>query len=427
VTYSIDTDYSMTQMYTLSSDAVASAPPVTKEGYTFVGWRNDADPGSKVLDKYVLDTDDPVTLYAVFRRNIMIDMAPNGADVPEDAEETEMEAVLYYNNGAARSEEVLIPACPYTKEDKSFVGWNTDFSSDAVYFPEEKGTFSDDSTLYPVFIDTVYDFPYTGNYTPFTIPADGIYEFELWGGKGADATGTITLDGTAQSVTGKGGKGGHVKAYAKMKKGTVLYIYNGGGAKGVNSGANNYGGEGNSYSSSKHIGAGGGGATHVAKDSGSLGSNSLSYAKRSSIYLIAGGGGGGGVSSSTGNDSSDATRNYTIGAHDGGDGGGERGGNGNSGVLGGRQVSTGSTESTNFGYTSYSGNTSSVTYSGGGAGWFGGGFGVYGNSGAGGSGYVGGMPAFTYKKKYYGTVNEAGVNDGDGYSFIRYVTCCKVS
>jgi hypothetical protein len=228
-------------------------------------------------------------------------------------------------------------------------------------------------------------------------------------------------------VTGKGGKGGHVKAYAKMKKGTVLYIYNGGGAKGVNSGANNYGGEGNSYSSSKHIGAGGGGATHVAKDSGSLGSNSLSYAKRSSIYLIAGGGGGGGVSSSTGNDSSDATRNYTIGAHDGGDGGGERGGNGNSGVLGGRQVSTGSTESTNFGYTSYSGNTSSVTYSGGGAGWFGGGFGVYGNSGAGGSGYVGGMPAFTYKKKYYGTVNEAGVNDGDGYSFIRYVTCCKVS
>ncbi len=34
---------------------------------------------------------------------------------------------------------------------------------------------------------------------------------------------------------------------------------------------------------------------------------------------------------------------------------------------------------------------------------------------------VGGVAAFTHNKKYYPTLNEVGVNDGDGYSFIRYV------
>ena len=67
-----------------------------------------------------------------------------------------------------------------------------------------------------------------------------------------------------------------------------------------------------------------------------------------------------------------------------------------------------------------------MTYSGGGGGWFGGNYGSYGSSGAGGSGYVGGMPAFTLDKVYYGTVNEAGKNEGSGYSYIRYVKCVKV-
>ena len=55
--------------------------------------------------------------------------------------------------------------------------------------------------------------------------------------------------------------------------------------------------------------------------------------------------------------------------------------------------------------------------------FFGGNTGTNGNSGAGGSGYVGGMPAFTYKKKYYRTTNEAGKNEGNGYTYIRYVQC----
>ena len=68
---------------------------------------------------------------------------------------------------------------------------------------------------------------------------------------------------------------------------------------------------------------------------------------------------------------------------------------------------------------SYSG--SGTTYSGGGGGYFGGNSGVNGHSGAGGSGYVGGVPGFVYNKKFYGNLNEVGVNKGNGYSYIRYV------
>ena len=141
---------------------------------------------------------------------------------------------------------------------------------------------------------------------------------------------------------------------------------------------------------------------------GGTSSSGLSYANRSCILIVAGGGGGGGIN------------NGTI--NKGGDGGGERGGNGSDGALGGRQISTGSSPSTNFGYTS-SYSSSSVAESGGGGGWFAGNYGLRGESGAGGSGYVDGVAPFTHNGKYYPAETEAGVNKGNGKAFIRYVEC----
>ena len=262
--------------------------------------------------------------------------------------------------------------------------------------------------IVPEWVTTVYDFPYTGNYVPFTIPADGIYEFEVWGAEGA----SITKD----TAIGKGGLGGHAKGYKKMTKGQQIYIYNGGQPSSANSNGVNGGGYGYSYSTSNGYGAGGGGATSIMTRSGAIcsssgsSSQSTNYKNRETeILIIAGGGGGGGITSAGV-------------ANNGGDGGGERGGDGSGGSLGGRQISTGSYEYTNFGCAaSYSG--SNMTYSGGGGGYFGGNYGYRGESGAGGSGYVGGVAAFTYNTKFYGTVNEAGVNEGNGYAYIRYVEC----
>ena len=282
----------------------------------------------------------------------------------------------------------------------SFCGWSIDSLSTPSYKPGEKGVFPADAMLYAMWVTTEYDFPYTGTYVQFTIPQDGIYEFEVWGGSGGSAK--------VDDLVAEGGLGGHSKGYKKMKKGDVLYVYNGGCGNGTSSGANG-GGHGNSYSSSKQYGAGGGGCTHVATKYGSIGySNGVNYSSRDCILIVAGGGGGG------------AINNGTI--NKGGDGGGERGGNGSGGALGGRQISTGSNPSTNFGYTS-SYSSSNVAESGGGSGWFAGNYGLRGESGAGGSGYVDGVAPFTHNGKYYPAETEAGVHEGNGKAFIRYIEC----
>ena len=420
VNYHIDSGTTITKTSSLSNDAIAEAPTATLEGYTFVGWRTDNNPDKNVLTSKIIDSETTLNLYAVFKRTIEITMLDNGGTLIEGEEEQTLEDMLYYNNGQALSEGITIPECPYEWEGKTFCGWNTDSVSDPTYEPGTKGQFTDDCFLFPMFVDTVYDFPYTGSYAPFRIPATGIYEFELFGASGSDVKATLSQ----VEYTAKGGKGGHVKAYKKMNKGDLIYIFNGGTPTSQTYGGANGGAGGKSYNNA--AGAGGGGATHVALGPNQLGYSSgnlaLSYNYRQNILLVAGGGGGAGAASMDSTNTGYPQQSYYKGGHDGGAGGGDRGGDGSAGALGGRQVSTGTSESTNFGLAPTI-PSSSGTYSGGGGGWFGGNYGYNGNSGAGGSGYVGGMPSFTFKKKYYRAINEAGKNEGNGYTYIRYAEC----
>lgn len=411
VTYQADTGESSSKTLMEKDDAVALAPIVTKEDYIFVGWRADNNPSGDVLSEYVIDQETTLTLYAVFKKNIEIMMHPGPGALAEGKTETTLNAVCYYNNGTSLSEEVTMPANPYVLENQSFVGWSYDTS---LFKPGEKGKFKDDGVIMASWIDTVYDFLKTGT-TIFRIPADGIYEFETYGAQGYEATYT---DNSSQKYTAPGGKGGRTKGYAKMKKDDVLYVCNGSKPTNYGYGGNFGGGGGYSNSNNKNAGAAGGGASYITKETNIIGASSSGsssyYAKRDRIYLVAGGGGGGGIDYKT----------TPVKCNDGGAGGGDRGGDGSGGSLGGRQVSTGSYEYSGFGYAiSFSG-SSSTTYAGGGGGYFGGNCGSNGESGAGGSGYVGGMPPFTHNKKYYGTLNEAGVNEGDGYSYIRYMEVC---
>ncbi len=402
VTYQIDTGYSLERTVPDREDAIAAAPPAALEGYTFVGWRQDDSAEKKVLSEYLISSEEPVTLYAVFKKQMTIGLMPNGGTLAESGAEESFTAFCYYNNGNSQSEPTTVPASPYTRKNMSFCGWSIDSLSTPSYKPGEKGVFPAEAALYAMWVTTEYDFPYTGNYVQFVIPQDGIYEFEVWGASGAAAK--------VDSLVAEGGLGGHSKGYKKMKKDEVIYVYNGGSPNGTSYGANG-GGNGYNYASSKQYGAGGGGSTHVATKPYGLGTNSSSgpsYANRSSILIVAGGGGGGGIDNGT--------------AHKGGDGGGERGGNGSGGALGGRQISTGSSPSENFGMGDYY-SSSSAASSGGGGGWFGGNYGMYGQSGAGGSGYVDGVAPFTHNGKYYPAETEAGVNEGNGRAFIRYVEC----
>ena len=402
VTYQIDTGYSLERTVPDREDAIAAAPDAALEGYTFVGWRQDNSAEKKVLSEFIISSEEPVTLYAVFRKQMTIGLMPNGGTLAESGAEESFTAFCYYNNGNAQSEPTTVPANPYTRKNMSFCGWSIDSLSTPSYKPGEKGVFPAEAALYAMWVTTEYDFPYTGNYVQFVIPQDGIYEFEVWGASGGEAKG--------DNLVAEGGLGGHSKGYKKMKKDEVIYVYNGGSPSGTSYGANG-GGNGYNYASSKQYGAGGGGSTHVATKPYGLGTNSSSgpsYANRSSILIVAGGGGGGGID------------NGTI--HKGGIGGGERGGDGSGGALGGRQISTSSSPSENFGMGDYY-SSSSAASSGGGGGWFGGNYGMYGQSGAGGSGYVDGVAPFTHNGKYYPAETEAGVNEGNGRGFIRYVEC----
>ena len=402
VTYQIDTGYALERTVPDREDAIAAAPDAALEGYTFVGWRQDSFAEKKVLSEYLISSEEPVTLYAVFRKQMTIGLMPNGGTLAETGAAESFMAYCYYNNGNSQSEPTTVPASPYTRKNMSFCGWSIDSLSTPSYKPGEKGVFPAEAALYAMWVTTEYDFPYTGNYVQFVIPQDGIYEFEVWGASGGEAKG--------DNLVAEGGLGGHSKGYKKMKKDEVIYVYNGGSPKGTSYGANG-GGNGYNYASSKQYGAGGGGSTHVATKPYGLGTNSSSgpsYANRSSILIVAGGGGGGGIDNGT--------------AHKGGDGGGERGGNGSGGALGGRQISTGSSPSENFGMGDYY-SSSGTASSGGGGGWFGGNYGLRGESGAGGSGYVDGVAPFTHNGKYYPAETEAGVNEGNGRAFIRYVEC----
>ena len=402
VTYQIDTGYALERTVPDREDAIAAAPPAALEGYTFVGWRQDDSAEKKVLSEYLISSEEPVTLYAVFKKQMTIGLMPNGGTLSESGAKENFTAYCYYNNGNAQSEPTTVPASPYTRNGMSFCGWSIDSLSTPSYKPGEKGVFPAGATLYAMWVTTEYDFVYTGSYVQFTIPQDGIYEFEVWGGSRGDAK--------VDALVAEGGLGGHSKGYKKMKKDEVLYIYNGGAANGTSPGTNG-GGGGSNYASGKQYGAGGGGSTHVATRSGALGygnSSGLNYTNRECVLIVAGGGGGGGID------------NGAI--HKGGHGGGERGGDGSGGALGGRQISTGSSPSTNFGYApTYS--YSNTAESGGGGGWFGGNYGLRGESGAGGSGYVDGVAPFTHNGKYYPAETEAGVNEGNGRAFIRYVEC----
>ncbi len=425
VTYKVDSGNTIQQTASLSQDIVASAPPVTKSGYTFVGWKTDATADGSVLNSYVLQSDSAVTLYAVFKRAITIDMDSMDATLPDGAEETSKTAILYYNNGTAASEKVLIPECPYVMEDKTFCGWTINPTAAESYMPGEEYSFSNDATLYPCFVDTDYEYDDVFTTTLyFRAPASGIYEFECWGAQGGDASGTI--DNVAMSATG--GKGGHVKAYRKIKKGTMLYIYNGYHPQGTST-SYNRGGMGNTYASAKHIGAAGGGATYVSLNNVALNgmtNQSNQYANnKDKIILIAGGGGGAGISASTNDNVTLPLKNrFVKGPHDGGYAGGQNGQDGSSGSYGGGQTSNSYYEYDGWGCkTSTSGNS---TYSGGGSGWFGGDYGMNGNSGAGGSSYVGNSPTFTFNGVKYKTVNEANNHEGHGRTHIKFMVPCTM-
>ena len=218
------------------------------------------------------------------------------------------------------------------------------------------------------------EFDYTGDVQEYVAPITGIYKLDVYGAGGANAK--------------YGGKGGYSSGYTVLQKGEKVYVVVGGHGKtndsalkpkdtpGYNGGGNaNYGSHG-----------GGGGATHIAKETGTLAE--LGVENISQILIVAGGGGG--YAYDNGDDAS----------YKGGNGGGESGSNSARGDKGGTQ-------------------TSGAGFGQGGTGKAGGGGGLYGGEGGsdnghpggGGSGYIGGVTSYTDGN---GILHEASTTVGVG-------------
>ena len=259
------------------------------------------------------------------------------------------------------------------------------------------------------------EFDYTGGIQTYTASVTGLYKLEVWGAEG----------GSSGSCSG--GKGGYSTVTVPLNKNEVLFIGVGGAGSGTNTHTNqtggyNGGGSATADSDANTRQASGGGATHIAKQDGSLASLGSS---QNSILVVAGGGGGAG-------------NNAAVMCTSGGAGGGTTGLNGgtyqeSSTVYGtgrgGSQSSGGSFQAGSGVASAYKvagsfGQGANSITAGGGGGFYGGGVAV--TSAGGGSSYIGnGIDGKTIAgnasmPNKMGSGNTTG-NSGNGYAKITYL------
>ena len=89
-------------------------------GWTFVGWREDNTASSTVLASKVMG-DEPITLYAVYKRTLTATFNGNGATSGSVAS---ISGTQYYNNGNTANPVITLPANGYGRSDYAFTGWN---------------------------------------------------------------------------------------------------------------------------------------------------------------------------------------------------------------------------------------------------------------------------------------------------------------
>ena len=152
VTYYVDSGMAYTVEVDSGADVLSptSFTP-SKDGWTFVGWREDTSASSSVLSSKVMESE-PITLYAVFERNCVLTcISYNSRDT--------VNGVAYYNNGNVSNAHVTTP------QGASYSGWTfrgwthaNDTAADAAVW-KEAGAYGDidtsDYTVYGLYQKTV--------------------------------------------------------------------------------------------------------------------------------------------------------------------------------------------------------------------------------------------------------------------------------
>ena len=138
--YVVDTNESYSENVTVGDSVLspASFTPI-KDGYTFVGWRMDKTPSEDILTDKVM-SDEPITLYAVFKRTLTLTYYDNSTT------EATKTGVQYYNNGSTAN-----PSFNMIQSDKdgwSAIGWAIDTKAGPMAKFLKLVTISSDLTIY---------------------------------------------------------------------------------------------------------------------------------------------------------------------------------------------------------------------------------------------------------------------------------------
>lgn len=320
----------------------------SNDGNTWIDIQECATTSATALqrDEYIIENDDSYTYYRLYTLEVW-----DLQDVDQNAAYNQVE--LYYVQSGIFGTKVIYDDGTYDAQDDNFYGY-----SEVTICTQNISSFSCTETI-----------------QTYTVPKSGHYKLEVWGAQGGS------------SGSRHGGYGGYSTGEIDLAEGDILYIGVGGmGGNNNNRGAGYNGGGDANYGGNR---ADGGGATHIAKVTGTLDSLSSNI---NDILIVAGGGGG--AASYSGNDQGD-----------GGSGGGYIGGHGlyNDSTTGDSNSHTGSggtqlaggetddytTQSTGaFGQGASRDDGDLWGGSGGGGGFYGGGASTNNAGAGGGSGYI---------------------------------------
>lgn len=148
VTYYVDTNTIYQEE--VDSEASCLSPTSftpTKSGWTFVGWRDDTTASSSVLSSKIMG-DNPITLYAIFRKDVTVTYNGNGATSGSVSSQTGYMYINAYDSNTASCPSFTLPANGFAKTNYTFAQWRVGSTSGTAYAPGTTITLSSNTTVY---------------------------------------------------------------------------------------------------------------------------------------------------------------------------------------------------------------------------------------------------------------------------------------
>ena len=151
VTYHVDTD--MKYVEKIKKGLSALSPTTftpSKDGWSFVGWREDTTASGDVLSEKVVEKS-AITLYAVFSQNVTLSYSGNGSTGGSTAAQT---GTRYYNNGVIENATLVLSNSGFSKTYYAFAKWAVGSTSGTQYSAGDSVTISANTTVYAIWTQT---------------------------------------------------------------------------------------------------------------------------------------------------------------------------------------------------------------------------------------------------------------------------------